>query len=70
MIQINPFHDPPSHFLKIHLNIILHLGLPSDLFSGFLTKTLYAPLLSPIRDTCSAHLILLDLIIRKSVLPY
>ena len=37
---------PPSHFLKIHLNIIPHLrlGLPSGLFlSGFSTKSLYTP---------------------------
>jgi len=58
---------PTSHFLKIHLNIILpySLGLPSGLFpSGFPTKTLYTPLPSPIRATCHAYLILLDFIIR------
>jgi hypothetical protein len=47
-------HDSlPSCSLKIHFNIshpCLNLG--SDLFpSGFPTKTLYAPLLSPIRAT-------------------
>jgi hypothetical protein len=51
---------------EIHLNIILQLrlGLSSGLFpSGFPTKTLHTPLLSPIRATCPAHL-LLDFIIR------
>jgi hypothetical protein len=33
--------------------------------SSFFTKTLYTPLLSSIRATCPAYLILLDLITRK-----
>jgi len=59
---------PTNHFLKIHLNILFPFppGLPRGLFpSGFPTKTLHTPLLSPIRATCPAHLILLDLITRK-----
>ena len=58
--QLDPVHTPTSYFLKIHLNIIPHLllGLPSGSFpSGFPTKTLNTPLLSPIRATCPAHLI-------------
>jgi hypothetical protein len=43
----------------------ISLGFPSDLLSsGFPTKTLCTPLLYPVRATCSAHLILLDLTTR------
>ena len=65
--QIDPVHAP-SHFTEIHLIILsshLSLGFPSGLFpSGFPIKILYTPLLSPIRATCPAHLIILDFITR------
>ena len=64
--QINPVHSPPPHstFLIsiLILSSHLRLGLPSCLRPpGFPTKTLYAPLLSPIRATCPVHVTLLDL---------
>ena len=60
---------PPSHptygISVLILSSRLRLGLPSGHFpSGFPTKTLYTPLLSPIRATCPAHFILLDFITR------
>ena len=64
---LEPVHTPTLHFLKIHHNLstLLRLSLPSGLFpSGFTTKTLYTPFLSPIRATCPAHPILLDFITR------
>ena len=66
-IQSIPPH-PTSWRSNLILSSNLRLGLPSSLFpSCFPAKTLYTPLLSPIRATCPAHLILLDFITRKVV---
>ena len=63
--QSSPCPQPTSWRFILILSFHLSLGLPSGLFpSGFPTKTLYASLLSLIRVTSPAHLILLDLITR------
>jgi len=67
MTQLNPVRASPSNLFKTHFNIILPSTLRSYkcfIPSGLLIKTLYAPLLSPIRAANSTHLILLDLITR------
>jgi len=52
--SIQSIPPPPTSWRSILiLSYHLHLGLPSGLFpAGFPTKTLYTPLLSPIRTTC------------------
>jgi hypothetical protein len=62
--QSNPIHIPKPISLRSIMipSSYLHLGLLSGLFSsGFPVKTLYSYLSSPMRTTCPAHLIRLDL---------
>jgi len=71
--RLDQVHTPTLQFLKIHLNIILQSTPVSSKWffpSGFPTKTLYTPLLSPIRATCPVHLILLYFITRTILGEY
>ena len=61
------FQSMPPHTISWRFILILffhlRLVLPNVIFpSGISTKILYAPLQFPIRATCPAHLIFLDLI--------
>ena len=66
--QLDPFHIPTSHFLKIHLNIVILSTPGSSMWSlslNFPHQTLYTLLFFSTRATCRSHLILLDLIARN-----
>jgi len=61
--QLHPVPTTPSHFLKIHLHIILPSRSGSPQWSPSLRLPHQNPVRtsrSPIRATCPAHLILLD----------
>ena len=66
---VNSIQSIPPHTTSWRSIVILFSSTPGSpkwsLTSGFPTKTLCTPLLSPIRAACPIHLILLDFITRK-----
>ena len=63
--HFDPVHTPTSHFLKIHLNIILLSTPGSHKWALSFRFPLQNPVCTsslPISATCPAHLILLDFI--------
>jgi len=56
--QVNPVHNFPNYYFKNHSNICLRL--PRVFLSSFVTNILYTFIISPIRATLPAHLILSD----------
>jgi hypothetical protein len=65
--EMNSVHDFQNYFSKIILLVSYHLlDLLSDLLtSDFLTKILFAFLISSMHAVCSTHLMFLDLITLK-----
>ena len=57
-----------SWILILFLYVHLRLGLPGSLFrSGYPTKTVHEFLSVPMRATCSAYVIIIDLIKRNNI---